>query len=438
MPNAKINFYLRRIITAAGILSAVVIPLKAMAAQTAAISPEKVHNPDRELFLPSLASRGGHSVGVKTLSLVNPQQLNVNSKTLTDRELTVELWYPTKDHQQHSQYDNVTRLGKPFSLYANAKRDAEIKTNIEVRHQQRDDNTPNSRYPLVIFSHGYTGYRSLMFYLAEHLASHGYIVAGIDHTDSTNADVSAENPRSGFLSTLYNRSRDQQFVRQQLLSKSSPVERAVNPLATGLVGYSMGGYGLIASIGGCYHFSEAALKGMSPEASAEEVSQAQQLLNTCQLPPQAPWQAAVAMAPWGNQLGVFDQQRLASIRTPLLTISGDLDDVSIYSSIRKLHEAVGSEHKHLLTYLNARHNIAPHPAPRVAHEHEYDLGHYFEPAWDLHQINAINQHVTLAMMDCHLKQRASACELLELQGLASDGDGWKGFPKRFTTGLRWE
>ncbi|MDZ7869236.1 MAG: hypothetical protein U5L02_08540 [Rheinheimera sp.] len=32
--------------------------------------------------------------------------------------------------------------------------------------------------PVVVISHGYTGYRSLMFYLAEHLASHGYIVAG--------------------------------------------------------------------------------------------------------------------------------------------------------------------------------------------------------------------------------------------------------------------
>ena len=52
-----------------------------------------------------------------------------------------------------------------------------------------------------------------MFYLAEHLASHGYVVVGIDHKDSTNAEVFDDATRaSGFISTLYNRARDQQFL----------------------------------------------------------------------------------------------------------------------------------------------------------------------------------------------------------------------------------
>lgn len=433
MPDTTINFYSRCMTSLMGLLTGIAVSFNCAAAQPTIAVPEKVHDTSREIFLPSLATRGEHSVGVKTLSLVNPQQFDINTKALADRTLVVELWFPTENHQEYSQYDNVTRLGKPFSLYAEAKRDATIKKVVLDKNSE----SQQTGYPLVILSHGYTGYRSLMFYLAEHLASHGYIVAGIDHTDSTNADVNASNPTSGFPSTLYNRTRDQQFVRQQLLSESSPVRDVVNPKATGLIGYSMGGYGLIASIGGCYEFSDATLKGMSPNSSAEERAQAQQLLNTCQQPAQAPWQAAIAMAPWGHHMGVFNQKRLTSIRTPLLTISGDLDDVSVYQSIKQLHNAIGSEHKHLLTYLNARHNIAPHPAPRVAYDDEYDLGHYFEPAWDLRQINIINQHVGLAMMNCHLKQQASACELLDLEGLASDNDGWKGFPKRFTTGLRW-
>lgn len=409
-----------------GLLSITAISMTSLASSATSAEPERLFPPERDIFVPSLSLRGKHSVGVKTISLVNPKQVDVNTQALSDRELTVELWYPTANHDEHSQYNNVTRLGKAFSLHGDAMRDAKIK------------NSDAQRYPLVVISHGYTGYRSLMFYLAEHLASHGYIVAGIDHTDSTNADVAANNPYSGFPSTLYNRTRDQQFVRQQLIAESSPVSAAVDPESAALIGYSMGGYGLIASIGGCYEFSDDALKTMNPSASEQERTQAQQLFNNCQIIPQKPWQAAIAMAPWGNQLGVFNPQRLASISTPLLTITGDLDDVSIYESIKQMHNLIGSDEKHLLTYLNARHNIAAHPAPAVAYEDEYDLGHYFEAAWDSRQINIINQHVTLAMMNCHLKLDSSACELLELEGLASDGDGWKGFPKRFSTGLRWE
>ena len=53
----------------------------------------------------------------------------------------------------------------------------------------------------------------MMFYLGEHLASHGYVVVGIDHTDSTNADIQQESDRGpGIISTFYNRARDQQFI----------------------------------------------------------------------------------------------------------------------------------------------------------------------------------------------------------------------------------
>ena len=89
----------------------------------------------------------------------------------------------------------------PFALQGNATRDAEV------------NNLTGQPFPLVVLSHGYTGYRTIMFYLAEHLASHGYIVAALDHTDSTNAEVDIVNaPFSGFFSTLLNRSRDQQFA----------------------------------------------------------------------------------------------------------------------------------------------------------------------------------------------------------------------------------
>jgi predicted dienelactone hydrolase len=40
-------------------------------------------------------------------------------------------------------------------------------------------------FPLLLLSHGYPGNRFLMSHLAENLASKGYVVASIDHTEST-------------------------------------------------------------------------------------------------------------------------------------------------------------------------------------------------------------------------------------------------------------
>ena len=94
------------------------------------------------------------------------------------------------------------------------------------------------KYPLVVLSHGYTGYRTLMFYLAEHLASHGYIVAGIDHTDSTNAEINLKTaPFAGFVSTLLNRYRDQQFVLDQLRREPKLTDDRLDCDKAAAVGY---------------------------------------------------------------------------------------------------------------------------------------------------------------------------------------------------------
>ncbi len=59
---------------------------------------------------------------------------------------------------------------------------------------------------MIIVSHGYPGSRVLLSYLTENLASKGYVVVAIDHTESTHAD------KVVFSSTLLNRALDINFV----------------------------------------------------------------------------------------------------------------------------------------------------------------------------------------------------------------------------------
>ena len=104
-----------------------------------------------------------------------------------DRPLTLEVWYPairpgnkpevtTYQDVLGSGPDNPDRPLIPFEFAGRALRNAK-------------PNFAEGAYPLIIVSHGYPGSRVLLTYLTENLASKGYVVVAIDHTDSTHADA---------------------------------------------------------------------------------------------------------------------------------------------------------------------------------------------------------------------------------------------------------
>ena len=194
---------------------------------------------------PELAKFGNFNIGVKTLKMTNPKQLDILKAKAGepipsyDRPLTVEVWYPGKaaDTPASGQYRTFIRDGKTeTTLSGKAAREAA-------------PDTSGAPYPLVIISHGYPGNRFLLSHLAENLASKGYVVASIDHTDST------YNDQGAFGSTLLNRPLDQLFVLNEMakLNANDPgvtLKGLVNADNTALIGYSMGGYGVVNTIGG--------------------------------------------------------------------------------------------------------------------------------------------------------------------------------------------
>lgn len=404
---------------------------------------EQLYNPKKLSISPKLSTRGNYTVGVKKLTIVNPNQLEPVTQTIKNRNLTIEVWYPSNEHLQQNKskavYKNQTKLGVPFSLKSNAYRDIDINV------------SKNEKYPLIVLSHGYTGYRTLMFYIGEHLASHGYIVASIDHTDSTTAEIDVKKaPFKGFFSTLLNRSRDQQFTLNYFTSKNNSLSHIIDTENAGLIGYSMGGYGAVNTIGGCYNFNEKTASKFTGIKDPQKIEKVIKLLNSCaggqytNVVVDKKWKATMAFAPWGSQFGLFNVDKVKAITTPIMYVSGSLDDVSDYKSIKALYNQTGSTNKYLLTYQNARHNIAPHPAPSASYANSIDMGHYIEPSWSSIKLNNINKHFALALMDCHVKQKQDMCEYLKLSKDSNQQSingnipaPWKGFENRFATGMLW-
>ena len=239
---------------------------------------------------PELAPYGKLDVGVKTLKLVNPGQQDIvkfkagQPMPTYDRPLTVEVWYPAKlaaGQVAAGQYKVLPRDGKTeVTLNGRAVRDA-----------QPDAST--GPYPLLIISHGYPGNRFLMSHLGENLASKGYVVVSIDHTDSTYDNQTA------FGSTLLNRPLDQLFVLNEMarLGANDPagtLKGMVNADNTGLIGYSMGGYGVVNTIGGGFTAASVGFSWGTPNG-ALAVRQAGNPAHTASMDPRV--KAAVAFAP---------------------------------------------------------------------------------------------------------------------------------------------
>jgi predicted dienelactone hydrolase len=409
------------------------LAFSAFAANSAAANKAQQLYSTQPDVTPELGKRGSYSVGVKTIQATNPRQLSAKDyKSVEDRTLTLEIWYPAviKETDIQATYENVTRTHKAFSLQGHSVRDAKTK----------QDKT----YPLVVLSHGYTGYRTIMFYLGEHLASHGYVVVGIDHTDSTTGEVDFANaPFAGFPSTLINRARDQQFVLDYFTSAETDLAKVVDTEHASVIGYSMGGYGAVNTVGGCYNFNQQGLQALGfPEPAAKALVPVFNICNAGQAKVDSRWKAMVAFAPWGQERNLH---KLDAIQVPSLYVTGDLDDVSGYEQgVKRLFEQSAAKDSFMLVYENARHNIAPHPAPAIAYAADEDLGHYYEPTWSSETLNRINQHMTLVFLDCYVKKQVSSCEYLpkresSTQTKQADGkltDPWPGFANRWGVGMK--
>ena len=384
---------------------------------------------------PELSARGEYKVGVKTVNLVNPNQVDIlNSKEgndpTYDRPITIEVWYPANvgDDAKTVVYDEVMgtrgdslRPLTPFTFKGRAYRDATPKT--------------GNKFPLVVVSHGYVGSRYLMTYLTENLASKGYIVAAIDHTDSTFKDANA------FQSTLLNRPKDIRFVineMEKMGAKGSKnnLEGVVDANNTAIIGYSMGGYGVL-NVGGAGYSAGLAqfFTGMTGGSTAISVHTAGNA--AYEKMTDARIKAIVAFAPWGMERGVWDAEGLKGLKTPTFFIAGSQDDISGYEKgIKAIYEGAVNADRYLLTYMNARHNVAPNPPPAEAlapglHIDEYYR--YAEPSWDQRKMNNINQHFVTAFIGKHLKNQDNT-KFLEVQE-DSNEKVWTGFKPRSSTGM---
>lgn len=115
-------------------------------------------------------SRGPYPVGVRSYAVTDQTR---------QRPLAIEAWYPAAEAARGRDLDPATR-----DTY-------ELLPGFPPPWQEaaRDAAPRAGQYPLVLFSHGFGSHRRQTTFLCTHLASHGYVVAAVDHTGNTIADI---------------------------------------------------------------------------------------------------------------------------------------------------------------------------------------------------------------------------------------------------------
>ncbi|WBX81557.1 acetylhydrolase [Virgibacillus salarius] len=120
------------------------------------------------------------------------------------RELMVQIWYPA-DAQAEGEtelyFSNPDVFVEGYSKLLNMPKllfttFAYVKTHA-IENAAISNREPS--YPVLIFSHGFSGHKNQNTFQIEHLVSHGYIVVGIDHTYSSTASVFADGRVANFV-----------------------------------------------------------------------------------------------------------------------------------------------------------------------------------------------------------------------------------------------
>lgn len=364
---------------------------------------------------PELARLGERAVGYRILHLTEPDQVDVlaydparGTAPRQNRDLTVDLWYPALPTAGAPAVYTASFPAEPpappvsFGVPGIAVRDAPPAPLA-------------GGHPWVLVSHGYSNDPAAMTWITENLASKGYVVAAIRHADPPITDSTR------YAEPLLRRPLDIAFAAATL-RRLLVAEHLVDPARLALLGYSMGGYGVLTAAGAVLD-PASLVSRMVPGRLLEPYARGGALQKSVAI---EGLRAVIAIAPaGGGKFAAWGTDGLLGIETPLLLIAGDSDRTVDYATgARAIFESARHARRYLLTFKGAGHSIGLNPAPDAMRTRLWDQDWFEDSVWRKQRVNAINAHFITAFFDDYLKGDGSRAAYLDVPVTLSDAGLW--------------
>lgn len=234
------------------------------------------------------------------------------------------------------------QISVPFDASQQGNAQVQI-LKLQLNDQKRQRNIPVDVYwsraasadkPVIVYSHGFGSVRTDMRYLVEHLASHGYVVAALEHPGSNGASVNLalQNKTRLFQpQEVVDRPKDISFVLDELeklnQTANNPLHKKLAINNTIVLGYSYGGATALIVAGGelqlerlkqrCKENIAVFSLGETLQCSAQELPKNTYKLGDSRV------KAAIALNPTTSLL--FGDSGLSQVQVPILMLASSAD-----------------------------------------------------------------------------------------------------------------
>ncbi|WP_119066713.1 alpha/beta hydrolase family protein [Aggregatilinea lenta] len=374
---------------------------------------------------PTYGVRGSHAVGTQELVIDGDAPLNIT------------IWYPALNENGAEEAITYPYMTNPDSSMGMEP----TVTGSAINAASYD--LGSGPYPLVILSHGYSLGRTGYAWLAEHLASHGFVVVAPQHyevVDETLGDFwrgAITRPQEIEVVLNY---VEAQSVAEGIFTGLIDTERIA------VVGHSYGGYTALAMAGarfdsdGMEALCDTAREAGDPNAWLCElvvprVADMAELAGFAAVP-EGLWpgwgdsriDAIVSMA---GDAYFFGEAGLAEITIPVMALGGTADTGTPYLwGTYPTYEHVSSPTKARVAFEDAEHMIFGATCEALPWFTEIGLDAYCsDPVWDMERAHDLAQHFITAFLLTELTQDADAVAALapdsvQFPGVTYDTQGF--------------
>jgi predicted dienelactone hydrolase len=328
-------------------------------------------------------------------------------------DTTVQVWYPAlnpdgrTEEVTYSQFWAVANAPMPWEGHA-----------IDSASPDGTDGP----YPLVIFAHALFMARFTSAYLAEHVASHGLVVLGIEYADDTKTLHTADTDLS-----VYTRPRDVSWqidYADELAGSGGALEGMIDTGHVAVVGHSYGAYTALMAGGAQLDLNgptSACVLYPALDQGCDATARKVMDLSGLETVPEGLWPSwgdprVDAIVPLAPDMFPFGSESLKSMTIPTMILVGSKDqavhpELPLYRPY--LYDNLGSATKLLVMFENASHYIffdACEAAPWLRNRGLSWL--CSDPEWDMDHTHDLINHFVTAFLLATLKGDTDAAAAL--------------------------